>query len=179
MYVGVRVKCLIFLSDFNKTVIFFPDFTRNPQHKVSRKSVRGEPSSDLRKSSNPRRLLDCRRWEPVDRAETSVSKQLRPTLRNIPEERKPQQHRDRSLSREPSRSMRMDGQTDMTKLIIISWNCFVNAPRKFLLQNRLRHREHNQVAVFVMATRVTTHTKGRCHCKRCHMRESKNLIITA
>ena len=42
MYVGVRVKCLMFLSDFHKTVIFFPDFTRNPQYKVSRKSVQGE-----------------------------------------------------------------------------------------------------------------------------------------
>jgi len=67
----------------------------------------------------------------------------------------------------------------MTKLIITFWNCFVNAPRKFLRQKRVRHREHNQVTVVVMTTRVTTHTKGRCHCKRCHMRESENLIITA
>jgi hypothetical protein len=73
MCIGVRVKCLIFLSGFNKTVIFFPDFTRIPQYKVSRKSVQGESSSNLRQSSSPRRLLDCRRCGPIDRAETSVT----------------------------------------------------------------------------------------------------------
>jgi len=76
MCVGVYVKCLLFFSDFNRTVIFLPDFTRNPQYKVSRKSVQGESSSDLRQLSSPRRQLDCRRWGTY-RPCRNVGKQLR------------------------------------------------------------------------------------------------------
>jgi len=61
---------------------------------------------------------------------------------------------------------RTDGQTDM-KLIITFWNCFANAPRRFLRQQRIPHREHNPVTVVVvMATIVTIHTKGTCQSQQ-------------
>jgi hypothetical protein len=78
----------------------------------------------------------------MDRPETSVNSYER-TLCNIPEERKPRLHRDGTYLVSRTFSMRMDGRTDMTKLIITFWNGFANAPRKFLRQKRVPHREHN------------------------------------
>jgi len=48
MYIGVQVKYSLFLSDFNKTLIFPTDFRKILRYKISRKSVRWEPSCSMR-----------------------------------------------------------------------------------------------------------------------------------
>jgi len=32
MYIGLHVKCRLFLSDFNKTWTFWPDFSKTPSN---------------------------------------------------------------------------------------------------------------------------------------------------
>jgi hypothetical protein len=39
MYVNVHVKCLLPLSDFNRTLNWSADFSKNPQYKILPKAV--------------------------------------------------------------------------------------------------------------------------------------------
>ena len=48
MYIGLHVKYLLVLSDFNGTWIFSADFRRILKNKISRKSVHWEPSCSTR-----------------------------------------------------------------------------------------------------------------------------------
>jgi len=47
-YIGLHVKCPLFLSDFNGTLIFCTDFRNIFKYEISRKSVQWEPSCHMR-----------------------------------------------------------------------------------------------------------------------------------
>jgi len=48
MYIGLHVKCPLFLSDINKTWVFKTDFLKIHKNKISWKSVQWEPSCFMR-----------------------------------------------------------------------------------------------------------------------------------
>jgi len=43
MYIGLHVKYLLFLSDFDETFIFLTNFLKILKHQISRKSVQRYP----------------------------------------------------------------------------------------------------------------------------------------
>ena len=47
-YIGLHVKYLLFLSDFNETWIFSADFRKTLKYKISWKVVQCEPSCSMR-----------------------------------------------------------------------------------------------------------------------------------
>ena len=48
MYIGLRVKCPLFLSDYNETCIFSTGFPQTFKYKISWKSGQSEPSCFMR-----------------------------------------------------------------------------------------------------------------------------------
>lgn len=48
MHLGLYVKCLLFWSHFNKTLIWSTTSSKNPQYKISWKSVIWQPSCSMR-----------------------------------------------------------------------------------------------------------------------------------
>ena len=48
MYLGLNVKCLLFLSDFNKTCICLQSLAKLPQHKIAQKFFTVEASCCIR-----------------------------------------------------------------------------------------------------------------------------------
>jgi len=48
MYQGLHVKCPLFLSDFNETLIFYTYFRKVLKYEISRISVQWEPSCSMR-----------------------------------------------------------------------------------------------------------------------------------
>ena len=48
MYIGLHVKYLLFLSDFNETLVFSADIRKTLKYHIPWKSVRWEPSCSTR-----------------------------------------------------------------------------------------------------------------------------------
>jgi hypothetical protein len=58
MYIGLHVKYLLFLPDFNKTRIFSTDFRKILKYKISLKSAQWEPSCSMRTNGRTDRQTD-------------------------------------------------------------------------------------------------------------------------
>jgi hypothetical protein len=58
MYIGLHVKCPLFLSDFNETWIFWTGFRRKLKNQISWKSVQWEPSFSVWKDGRTERQKD-------------------------------------------------------------------------------------------------------------------------
>jgi len=47
MYIGLHVKCQLFLSDFNETLVISTYFRKILKHKISSTSVHWEPNCSM------------------------------------------------------------------------------------------------------------------------------------
>jgi len=65
MYIDVRVKYRLLLSDFNETWIFPTDFPKIFKYQISWKSVQWEPSCSMRTEGRTDRQIWQSLWNSV------------------------------------------------------------------------------------------------------------------
>jgi hypothetical protein len=73
MYICLREKCSLFLSDFNETSIFSTDFLEIVVYQISWKSVQWERSRSTRtdgRTDKTKLIVDFRSFEKAPKKET-------------------------------------------------------------------------------------------------------------